>query len=178
MALSKLQTVFNPKGIRSMSTPQTTPEFPHHLAQQDEAITVIGIELRTTNADAMQTIPPLWQRFGQDGVQASIPAKVDGDVLAVYTHFEHAGLNNTGLYSLVIGAQVAPATPVPAGMVRVVVPASRRAVFAVPATRFDLVGAAWHAVWANTALPKTFVAEYERYHANGDISISIGLAAN
>ena len=63
-------------------------------------------------------------------------------------------------------------------MVRVVVPASRRAVFAVPATRFDLVGAAWHAVWANTALPKTFVAEYERYHANGDISISIGLAAN
>ena len=41
-----------------------------------------------------------------------------------------------------------------------------------------LVGAAWHAVWANTDLPKTFVAEYERYHANGDISISIGLAAN
>ena len=126
----------------------------------------------------MQTIPPLWQRFGQDGVQAAIPGKLDGDVLAVYTHFEHAGLNNTGLYSLVIGAQVAPATPVPAGMVRVVVPASRRAVFAVPATRFDLVGAAWHAVWANTALPKTFVAEYERYHANGDISVSIGLAAN
>ncbi len=161
-----------------MSTPQTTPQFPHHLAQQDDAITVIGIELRTTNLDAMQTIPPLWQRFGQDGVQAAIPGKLDGDVLAVYTHFEHAGLNNTGLYSLVIGAQVAPATPVPAGMVRVVVPASRRAVFAVPATRFDLVGATWHAVWANSDLPKTFVAEYERYHANGDISVSIGLAAN
>lgn len=110
------------------STPKENAAcLPHHLAQQDEAITVIGIELRTTNLDAMQTIPPLWQRFGQDGVQASIPGKLDGDVLAVYT-------------------------------------------------RFDLVGAAWHAVWANTALRKTFVAEYERYHANSDISISIGLA--
>ena len=159
-----------------MSTPQTTPQFSHRLAQQAEAITVIGIELRTTNVDAMQTIPPLWQRFVQDGVQASIPGKLDGDVLAVYTHFEHAGLNNTGLYSLVIGAQVAPGTPVPAGMVRVVVPASRRAVFSVPANRFDLVGLAWQAVWDATDLPKTFVAEYERYHANGDIHISIGLA--
>jgi predicted transcriptional regulator YdeE len=140
-----------------MSTPRNPPQFPYHLAQQGAAITVIGIELRTTNAEAMQTIPPLWQRFAQDAVQASIPGKVDGDVLAVYTHFEHAGLNNTGLYSLVIGAQVTPGT-------------------AVPASRFDLVGPAWQAVWAHTDLPKTFVAEYERYAANGDISISIGLA--
>ena len=94
-----------------MSTPQTTSQFPHHLAQQDDAITVIGIELRTTNLDAMQTIPPLWQRFGQDGVQASIPGKQDGDVVAVYTHFEHAGLNNTGLYSMAIGARCLPCLP-------------------------------------------------------------------
>ena len=159
-----------------MSTSQTPSEFPHHLAQQDEAITVVGIELRTTNAEAMQTIPPLWQRFAQDEVLAQITGKLDGDVLAVYTHFAHAGLNNTGLYSLVIGAQVAPDAAVPEGMVRVVVPASPRAVFAVPANRFDLVGPAWGAVWAQTTLPKTFVAEYERYAANGDISISIGLA--
>ena len=159
-----------------MSTPQTSTQYPHHLAQQDEAITVIGIELRTTNADAMQTIPPLWQRFGQDGVQASIPGKLDGDVLAVYTHFAHAGRDNTGVYSLVIGAQVAPDAPVPAGMVRVVVPASRRAVFPVLPAHFDRVGPVWGAVWAQTTLPKTFVAEYERYGAQGDISISIGLA--
>lgn len=159
-----------------MSNPHTTLEFPHHLATQTEAITVIGIELRTTNEEAMQTIPPLWQRFTQEGVLAALPGKLSDDVFAVYTHFEHAGLNNTGLYSLVIGAQVAPNTPVPPGMVRVVVPASPRAIFAVPAHRFDLVGAAWHAVWAQTDWPKTFVAEYERYSAHGDIAISIGLA--
>lgn len=159
-----------------MQTPAAkAPTFPYHLAQQDEAITVVGIELRTTNLEAMQTIPPHWARFGQEGVLERISGRVDGDVLAVYTHFAHAGRDNTGLYSLVIGAQVAPDAPVPAGMVRVVVPASRRAIFPVVPASFDMVGPAWGAVWAQTLLPKTFVAEYERYASNGDISISIGL---
>lgn len=158
-----------------MTNAETPFEFPHYFATQTEAITVIGLELRTTNKEAMQTIPPLWHRFTQEGVLATIPGKLNDEVLAVYTHFEHAGLNNTGLYSLVLGAQVAPATPLPPGMVRVVVPASPRAVFAVPAHRFDLLGPAWHAVWEQADLPKTFVAEYERYSANGDIEISIGL---
>lgn len=152
-----------------------TPSFPQHLEPLAQAITVIGIELRTTNLEAAHTIPPHWQRFSQEGVLANIPAKQGDDVLAVYTHFENAGVNNTGLYSLVIGAPVAPGAAVPPGMVRVVVPASQRAVFAVDKDRFDLVGAAWHAIWARTELPKIYVAEYERYHANGDISISIGL---
>ncbi|MEO8122368.1 MAG: hypothetical protein ABI606_23980 [Rhodoferax sp.] len=43
-------------------------------------------------------------------------------------------------------------------------------------SRFDLVGAAWQAIWSHTELAKTFVAEYEQYHANGDITISIGLS--
>jgi predicted transcriptional regulator YdeE len=152
-----------------------TPHFPQSRTHLSQAITVIGIELRTTNAVAMQTIPPHWQRFTQEKVLDALPTKLGNDVFAVYTHFENAGSNNTGLYSLVIGAAVAPDTPVPVGMVRVVVPAAPRAVFAVEAGRFDLVGAAWQAIWAHTELPKTFIAEYEQYHANGEISISIGL---
>jgi predicted transcriptional regulator YdeE len=155
----------------------TTPQFPQHFATLADAITVVGIELRTSNTEAMQTIPPLWQRFGQENVLAAIAGKRGEDVFAVYTHFEHAGSNNTGLYSLVIGAAVAPGTPVPAGMVRVVVPASPRAVFAVEKGRFDLVGAAWQTIWQRGDLVKTFIAEYEQYHANGDITVSIGLHA-
>ncbi len=154
----------------------TAPQFPQHFETLADAITVVGIELRTSNAVAAQTIPPLWQRFTQDNVLASIPAKRGDDVFAVYTHFEHAGSNNTGLYSLVIGAAVAPDALVPAGMVRVVIPASPRAVFAVDNGRFDLVGPAWQAVWERNDLAKTFIAEYERYAANGDIHISIGLS--
>lgn len=159
-----------------MSAPSNPSAFPHRFEQQADALTVVGIELRTTNLEAMQTIPPHWARFANEGVLDRIGGRVDADVLAVYTHFAHAGRDNTGLYSLVIGAQVAPDAAVPPGMVRVVVPASPRAVFELPAHRPDLVGPAWHAVWAQTTLPKTFVAEYERYAANGSICISIGLA--
>ena len=154
----------------------STSHFPQHFESLPDAITVVGIELRTTNAVAAQTIPPLWQRFTQENVLSTIPAKRGDDVFAVYTHFEHAGNNNSGLYSLVIGAAVAPDAPVPAGMVRVVVPASPRAVFGVGTGRFDLVGPAWQAIWQRGDLPKTFIAEYERYSANGDIHISIGLS--
>ncbi len=163
--------MFNPMSKR----PMTTPQFPQHVATLADAITVVGIELRTSNSVAAQTIPPHWQRFTQEAVLASIPAKRNDDVLAVYTHFEHAGRNNTGLYSLVIGAAVAADAPVPAGMVRVVVPASQRAVFGVETGRFDLVGAAWQTIWQRSDLAKTFIAEYEQYHANGNITISIGL---
>lgn len=153
----------------------TTPQFPQHFEPLADAITVIGIELRTSNTVAEQTIPPLWQRFSQENVMAVIGNKCGDDVFAVYTHFENAGSNNTGLYSLVLGAAVAPDAPVPAGMVRVVVPASPRAVFGVEKGRFDWVGAAWQTIWQRTDLAKTFIAEYEQYHANGDITVSIGL---
>lgn len=155
----------------------TTPQFPQHVATLADAITVVGIELRTSNPVAAQTIPPHWQRFTEEAVLAHIPAKRGEDVFAVYTHFEHAGSNNTGLYSLVIGAAVAAEAPVPAGMVRVVVPASLRAVFGVEKGRFDLVGACWQTIWQRGDLAKTFIAEYEQYHANGDITVSIGLSA-
>lgn len=140
-----------------------------------QAIHVVGIELRTTNLEAMQTIPLHWQRFGKEEVLAHIPSKLDGDVYAVYTHFENAGANNTGLYSLVIGAAVPASADVPAGMVRVVIPASKRAVFDVEPARFDLVGAKWMEIWSHITLAKTVIAEYERYSADGKIAISIGL---
>ncbi len=160
------------------ATPPAFPQtFPQTFTQLDHAMTVVGIELRTSNLNALDTIPPHWARFNHEGVLAQIPQRQSDTVFAVYTHFENAGLNNTGLYSLVIGATVPAHAAVPVGMVRVVVPASKRVEFAVPARRFDLVGPAWQAVWAQTSLPKTFVAEYERYSANGDIAISIGLSS-
>ncbi len=166
--------MFNPQRDFNM----TSTQLPQHFETLADAITVVGIELRTDNTVAALTIPSHWQRFGQENVLAAIADKQGEDVFAVYTHFAHAGANNTGLYSLVIGAAVAPDAPVPPGMVRVVVPASPRAVFGVEKGRFDLVGAAWQAIWQRSDLAKTFIAEYEQYHANGDISISIGLGAS
>lgn len=146
-----------------------------HIVEQDKAIRIIGIELRTSNAEAMQTIPPHWQRFTEENVLARIPGKCSDEVFAVYTHFENAGVNNQGIYSLIIGAPVSSAEPVPSGMVHAVLPAGPRAVFPVPHGRFDQVGPAWLEVWQRDDLPKTFVAECERYRADGQIDILIGL---
>jgi predicted transcriptional regulator YdeE len=147
------------------------------FTDQAGALHVAGIELRTRNDEAADTIPAFWRRFGDEGVIARLPQRLGDDVYAVYTHFENAGLNNRGWYSLVIGAAWPADAPLPAGMVRAVVPASRRAVFPVPAGRPDQVGAAWQAIWQRGDLSKTFLADYERYAPDGRIDISIGLAA-
>ena len=147
-----------------------------HTIQQDQAIHVFGIELRTSNDLAFDSIPPHWQRFAETQVLARIPGKLSDEVYAVYTHFQNAGRNNQGSYSLVIGAAVAPDTPLPEGLTRAVIPASQRAVFPVAPGRLDLVGAAWQEVWEHTELPKTYIAEYEHYRANGEIDILVGIA--
>lgn len=146
-----------------------------HIEQQDAALRIIGIELRTSNHEAMQTIPPHWQRFTEEDVLARIPGKLSDEVYAVYTHFENAGVNNEGLYSLIIGAPVDSAQAVPAGMNHAVLPVSPRAVFPVPTGRPDQVGAVWQTIWQRDDLPKAFVADCERYRADGRIDILIGL---
>jgi predicted transcriptional regulator YdeE len=147
------------------------------IIEQAAPLLVVGIELRTSNDKAMETIPPHWRRFTEEGVLARIPNKASDDVLAVYTHFEHEGIDNRGLYSLIIGAPVAALREVPPGMVSAVVPASRRAVFPVERGRHDLVGQAWQQIWQRNDLQKTCIAEYERYGAHGEIDIHIGIQA-
>jgi len=146
-----------------------------NIIQQTEAFHVAGIELRTSNIEAAQTIPPHWQRFQQEGVLERLPNKLSGEVYAVYTHFENQGLSNEGTYSLVLGAKVRPSDPVPAGMTRVEVPAGPKMVFPVEAGRFDLVGQVWQSIWNFHEREKTFIAEYERYSAAGGIDIFIGI---
>lgn len=146
-----------------------------HTTEQEQAIQVIGIELRTTNEEAMQTIPGHWQRFTDERVADKVPGKQSDEIYAVYTNFQNAGRNNQGLYSLVLGVPVQASTPVPAGMLRVVLPATRRAVFPVEPGRADLVGAKWQEIWARDDLAKTFIAEAERYQADGRIEILIGI---
>lgn len=155
---------------------QTMPNTPAtRTINQDETLHIFGIELRTSNNEAIQTIPPHWQRFAEEAVLARIPGKVSDEVYAVYTDFEHAGSSNQGTYSLIIGARVQAGTPLPEGLARAVIPASQRAVFPVEKGRFDLVGAKWQEIWGRTDLEKTFIAEYERYSAGGEIDIFIGI---
>lgn len=145
------------------------------IVDQPQALHVIGLELRTRNEVAFQTIPPHWQRFTAERVLARIADRLSDDVYAVYTHFAHAGRHNVGTYSLVIGAAVPADAQVPEGLVRVVAPASRRAIFPVPAGRLDLVGSAWQGIWGRSDLHMTCIADYEHYRVSGEIDILVGI---
>src|SRR6187200_2627823 len=96
------------------------------------ALVVAGIEIRTSNEQAVHTFPAHWQQFLAANVLVSIPDRRSDDLFATSTHFANEGLNNQGGYTFDIGAEVDPAMNVPAGLVRVGVPAGRRIRFSVP----------------------------------------------
>ena len=115
-----------------------------------EPIHVLGLELRTSNERAFEDIPAHWGRFHQSGLLASIPNRVGEDLFAVYTHFEHAGVDNLGVYSLIIGARVNGASPASPGLASATIPASRCAVVAVDKGHPERVGERWRDIWAST----------------------------
>lgn len=146
-----------------------------HTIEHTEPTTVIGLELRTSNAEAFRTIPPHWQRFTAEKVLDRISPRLSDSVFAAYTRFEHEGRDNEGSYSLVIGAAVPPGTPVPEGLTRIDMPAQRCAVLEVERGRHDKVGDAWRMIWQQADLPKSYRCEHERYDTDGRIRIYVGL---
>lgn len=143
--------------------------------EESGAMTVVGLELRTSNADAFETIPAHWQQFSQQEVLDQIPGKLSDDVFAVYTHFSDEGRSNAGTYSLVVGAQVAAGSQVPAGLAGVTLAPQRRKVVSVEKGRPDQVAAKWQEIWQTDNLGNTYLADYERYQASGEIDIFIGV---
>ena len=140
------------------------------------SLTILGRELRTSNDEAFQTIPPFWGTFYGAGVIEQIPDRLSDDVYAVYTNFEHEGVDNLGMYSLVIGCLVDESTTGTDKLIAVSIPESKRTVFPVETGRPDLVGATWQEIWSRSDLAQTYIADFEHYAPDGTISISIGVA--
>ena len=147
-----------------------------HTEHFTKAVTIVGLELRTSNLEANQTIPAHWNRFATEAVLERITHKASSDVYAVYTRYQHEGLNNTGVYSLVIGAAVSSLESLPADLTSVVLPASIYEVVAVPHGRPELVGEAWQTIWQQDTSTRTFIADCERYRSDGAIDILLGVS--
>jgi predicted transcriptional regulator YdeE len=140
-------------------------------------ITVVGLELCTSNDVGFETIPAHWQRFASEAVLERIANKASSDVYAVYTNYANPGLNNAGVYSCVIGAAVKNLLQVPEGLTAVTLPASSYQIVPVADGRPDLVGEAWQQVWAQDASQRTFIADAERYRSDGRIDLLLGVRA-
>jgi len=137
-------------------------------AAQEEAFTVVGISVRTSNAEQMTPARPIgkqWERLFQEGVLAAIPNKADAKIIAVYSDYAS---DKDGEYNYLLGARVTKVENLPAGMVARNVPAGRYAVFTSergPVQR--VVVEMWQRVWATPKSElggdRTYKADFEVY---------------
>lgn len=115
--------------------------------EQQEAFTMVGISVRTSNDKERQEsqIGKQWARLMGENLLASIPNKADRNIVAVYTDYAS---DANGDYTYVLGARVTQADQVPAGMVAKKVPAGRYAVFTSDRGPVQqVVVATWMRIW-------------------------------
>jgi hypothetical protein len=89
-----------------------------------EGFVVVGIAVRTSNAKEITpeaAIGKQWERLMREGLLATIPNKVDGSIVALYTDYASDKMR----YTFVLGARVTKAENIPAGMVVKKVPGGR-----------------------------------------------------
>ncbi len=152
-----------------LATPETkkgTDTNPR--AVQQEGFTVVGIAVRTSNAEQMTDARPIgkqWERFFKEGVLAAIPNKADGNILALYTEYAS---DKDGEYTYVLGARVTKVESVPDGMVAKNIPAGRYAVFTSERGPVQkVVVEMWRRVWATPKSElggdRTYKADFEAY---------------
>jgi len=151
------------------ATPETKKEADTNpRAVQQDGFTMVGIAVRTSNAEQMTPERPIgkqWERLFKESVLAAIPNKADANIVALYTEYAS---DKDGEYTYVLGARVTKVESVPAGMVAKNVPAGRYALFtsergAVQKVVVDM----WQKVWATpkSALggDRTYKSDYEVY---------------
>ncbi len=137
-------------------------------AVQKEGFAVMGIAIRTSNAEQMTDARPIgkqWERLFKEGVLASIPNKADGNILAVYSEYAS---DKDGEYDYLLGARVTKVESIPAGMTVKNVPAGRYAVFTSERGPVQkVVVEMWQRVWATprSALggDRTYRTDFEVY---------------
>ncbi len=137
-------------------------------AVQQEGFSVVGIAVRTSNAEQMTEARPIgkqWERFFKEGVRAAIPNKADGNILAVYSEYAS---DKDGEYTYLLGARVTKVESVAAGMTVKSVPAGRYAVFTSERGPVQkVVVDMWRRVWETpkSALggDRTYKADFELY---------------
>lgn len=134
--------------------------------QQDE-FTVVGIAVRTSNAEQMTPARPIgkqWERLMGEGLLAAIPNKADGKIVALYSEYAN---DEDGQYTYLLGARVKKAENLPAGMVAKNVPAGRYAVFTSERGPVEkVVVDLWRRVWAT---PKNELGGDRNYKADFEV---------
>jgi predicted transcriptional regulator YdeE len=144
---------------------KVTDMNPRAVAQ--EGFSVVGIAVRTSNAEQMTAARPIgkqWERLFKEGVLATIPNKADGKIVAVYSEYAS---DKDGEYTYLLGARVTKVESLPAGMTVKNVPAGRYAVFTSERGPVQkVVVEMWRRVWET---PKNVLGGDRTYKADFEV---------
>lgn len=151
------------------------------------AFSVIGIEVRTSNAKEMSgngVIGKQWAKFFQEDTLARIPNKAGSNIYALYSDYAS---DRNGEYSFLIGAKVEQGSIAPPGFVLKTVPSGRYAAVTSDAGPVaKVVVAAWQRVWQmeeshTLGGARAYKVDYELYDQrssdpqNSRVDLYIGL---
>ena len=133
---------------------------------------VIGFEARTSNSlegdRVTAKIPGLWKRFFEERLEEKIPSRTHpGNLFGVYTNYES---DHTGMYSLIVSAEVSSLDRVPEGMIGLTIPAGKYLVFTVGGPIPDAVIQTWQNVWnyfsQSSEYRRAYTTDFESYRWN------------
>jgi len=127
-----------------------------HRIETVQPFEAVGIQIRTSNARAMETIGALWGRFFAEGIAAKVPGRTDDRILGLYSQYES---DHNGEYNLLVGCATNSAET-PAGMARVKVAGGKYAVITARGEMPMALIAAWISIW-NSDLKRAFTQDFE-----------------
>jgi predicted transcriptional regulator YdeE len=127
-----------------------------HRTETVRPFDVVGIQIRTSNAKAMETIGPLWGRFFDESLADTIPGRVNDCIYGVYDEYES---DHTGEYNLLVGCKT-KSTETPPGMKRVKIAGGKYAVVTARGEMPEALINAWVSIWGS-GLPRAFTQDFE-----------------
>ena len=144
-----------------------------------EPIYIIGIKTRTSNQEALITLPRMWQRLFQENLIAQIPNRLSSDIFAIYTEYEG---DYTRPYTYILGYQVRNLTPVPPGMTGIPIAPASYEVFTARGRLPDAVVRTWEHIWTpEVDARRAYHTDFEIYgekavnQEDGEVEIYIGI---
>ncbi|MBZ2164546.1 GyrI-like domain-containing protein [Methanobacterium spitsbergense] len=140
---------------------------------------VIGIEIRTSNEQAMEDIPSLWEKFYTKDIKKNIPNRLDNNVLAIYTNYEG---NFTKPYTYILGCAVNSLSDIPDGMIGKSISSAKYEIFTAKGKMPDKIVEVWQYIWSpEIDVKRSYVTDFEVYGdkyndlENSEVEIYIGV---
>lgn len=122
----------------------------------------IGVPLKTSNKTCSKEMPLHWATFQKEKIASKIPNRVDSAILALYTQYEK---DQTQPYTYILGCEVSSLDEIPEGLVGIVIPKSKYAVFTTEGIYPYSLKRTWETV-LKSGFKRSFTFDYEYYDGN------------